>query len=584
MILSRITALQPFVENGDPTRSQMALQQSKQATVLIDGEYPMVMSGFEPYLKDANYAVKIAKNDGEVLYKDKHMMVIRYIDGTIDMIPSNPYTRFNNKIKFKKNDILMDSLVMKNGIISNGKNLLTAITPFYGWNYQDAVVISETCAKKLTSKHDVDLEIFLEENEVLDPINGFYLPKINSILQPGDIIYRKRRISYTNKKEIFKEPVEVYSDGYYKVYSIEIYPQNLNTTNRKYELIMKRVLVQLDNYRKKVYDELSKKGLSSQEIENILYIAKKPKQTTFKLSYNKELTGTYIKIKLISEEPAIVGDKLANRHGNKGVISIIVPDDKMMKVTINGKEETIDLLLNPLGIISRMNISQIFELSTSLSLEIMKHQLRSMKEEERKDYILKVINTLDHTKNNWYTKQTEQQIRNKKIDDKFINEFYFLAPPFENNIYNVYNLMNLVGAKSEYPVYDPISKQTRDLAVGYLYTYKLLHMVKNKYSARSIGKYMRKTMQPVKGRSQKGGQRFGEMEVWALLGYDAHENLKEFLTLKSDHPKSKHEYISAVLHNIPYELNLKEKTETNKLLMAYFRLLGLDIGQDKKSN
>lgn len=582
MILSRLTALQPFVESGDPTRSQMAFQQSKQSTVLINGEYPMVMSGFEPYLKNANYTVKIAKNDGEVLYKDKHMMVIRYADGTIDLILSTPYTRFNNKIQFKKNDILMDSIVMKNGIISNGTNLLTAITPFYGWNYQDAVVISESCAEKLTSRHDVDLEIFLEENEILDPIDGYYLPKVNSILNPGDLIYRKRRISYNNKKELFKEPVEVYSDGTYKVYGIEIYPQNLNTTNRKYELVMKRILVQLDNYRKKVWKELEEKGLSSREIENILYIAKKPKQETFKMSSNKELTGTYIKIKLINDEPAIVGDKLANRHGNKGVISIIVPDDKMMKVNVNGKEETIDLLLNPMGIISRMNVSQIFELSTSMCLQIMKHQLRSMKEDERKDYILKAVKTLDHTKNNWYFKQTEQQIKNKKIDDKFIDEFYFLAPPFENSINNIYNLMKLIGVKSEYPVYDPIAKQTRNLAVGYLYTYKLVHMVKNKYSARSIGRYMRKTMQPVKGRTQKGGQRFGEMEVWALLGYDAHENLKEFLTLKSDHPSSKHEYIASVLHNIPYKLELTNKTETNKLLMAYFRLLGIDVGQDDK--
>jgi DNA-directed RNA polymerase subunit beta len=581
MILSRLTLLQPFVENGDPTRSQMALQQSKQSTILTHGEYPMVMSGFEPFLKEANYATKLAKDNGKVLYKDKHMMVIQYDNGKIDTILPNIYTRFTNKTKFKKNDILMDSMVMRNGIISNGKNLLTAITPFYGWNYQDSVVISESCAEKLTSRHEVDLEIFLEENEVLEPVNGLYLPKINSVLKRGDVIYRKRRISYSNKKEIFKEPLEVYSDGTYKVHSMEIYPQNLNTTNRKYELVMKKILTQLENYRTKVFNDLSEKGLSKREIEEILYISKKPKQKSFKLSSNKELTGTYIKIKLVHDEPAIVGDKLANRHGNKGVISIVVPDEKMMKVNVNGEEKTMDLLLNPMGIISRMNVSQIFELSTGLSLDIMKTQLRNMEEDKRKDYILKAVNTLDNTKNHWYSKQTEQQIKNKKIDDKFIDEFYFLAPPFENDIHNVYNLMNMVGTKSEYPVYDPISQTTKDLAVGYLYTYKLVHMVEHKYSARSIGKYMRKTMQPVKGRTQKGGQRFGEMEVWALLGYDASENLKEFLTLKSDHPDSKHEYISSVLHNLPYELELEEKTETNKLLMSYFRLLGLDMGDGK---
>lgn len=584
-IISNITGIQPFIANGDPTRSQMSVQQGKQSTTLQYGEAPLIRSGCESDLLHSN-TLFIAKNDGNVIFKNNKIFVVKYVNDVIDYYYVTQYNRILKTNNFKKNDILIDSISHKNGILTTGLNLFTAIRGYKGWNYQDGIVISESASKKLASYHINKVEIFIDEDEILIPVNGKFVPSMGTKFKKGDIIYKKQKLSYNNKKTLYKEPHIEFSDNEYEVTGIEIYPGKINSVNRKYELVMKKLLIDYSTRREKIREDLKNKKVSDNDIEKILYMAKYPKENSrFKLTNNKKFEGTYIKLELTHIDSAVVGDKLANRHGNKGIITKIVPDDEMLRtVDYDGIEKPIELILNPMGLISRMNISQIFELSLAYSLKKIIFDLKKIEDiSKRKEILLNYIKMIDRTKNNWYFKQTYYQFEKIDLTDEFLDTMFFLEPAFESSkIEDIYNLMNTVNVKSEYPVFDPLTKRSSNCGVGYIYTYKLVHMVAKKVSSRSVGSYINKTMQPVKGRSQGGGQRFGEMECWGLLAYEALKNLKETLTLKSDQPNMKKLYINDVFtlpENEEYSLNVPKNTntETINLLLAYFLSMGIEI-------
>jgi DNA-directed RNA polymerase subunit beta len=279
-----------------------------------------------------------------------------------------------------------------------------------------------------------------------------------------------------------------------------------------------------------------------------------------------------------------VGDKIGNRHGNKGVITKIVPQNEMPQLK-DGR--FVDICINPLGIISRMNVGQVFETNLAMSLNDIKIKLTKMISENKdqteiKKYLLKYIKILDNTKENWYYKQFKSQLKDSVIDNDFIKTLSLIEPPFESSsIEKVLEAMKYTNTPSEYKLFDPVNKEfiLNPICVGFLYFFRMVHIAEHKISARGISSYNRKTLQPTAGRKAHGGQRCGEMETNCLIGHGALKNLNEFMTTKSDCIDLKNQYIKSVIDSnyIKDETYLSSIPETVNLLKNYLLVAGLDM-------
>jgi DNA-directed RNA polymerase subunit beta len=277
-----------------------------------------------------------------------------------------------------------------------------------------------------------------------------------------------------------------------------------------------------------------------------------------------------------------VGDKIGNRHGNKGVIAKIIPHDKMPQIE-DGRH--LDICINPLGIISRMNLGQLYELRLSMILEDLKGILTVMisqgaTQKSIKDFLLGFIKIVDKTEGSWYFKQFKSQLP-KVIDDEFINELTIIQPPFEScKIEDIQQAIAYTSTKFKQEVYDALSKTklVNKIAVGYIYFFRMVHIAAEKLAARGIGSYAKRTLQPLGGRKNKGGQRCGEMETACIIGHDAPCNLFEFLTTKSDCIDLKNRYIRDFIDTdlVDDTKELDTRPESVKLLNAYLTVLGVD--------
>jgi DNA-directed RNA polymerase subunit beta len=276
-----------------------------------------------------------------------------------------------------------------------------------------------------------------------------------------------------------------------------------------------------------------------------------------------------------------VGDKMANRHGNKGVISRIVPEEKMPQLE-DGRH--LDICINPLGIISRMNIGQLFELHLAMSVYDLKQNLNQMlkdgkSQEEIKKYLLNYIKIIDKT-DGWYYTQFEEQLP-EEIDEQFIEELSIIQPPFEScKIDDVMKALSYTDTKFKQQIYDPLSKTylQNEIAVGYIYFHRMVHIAEEKLAARGIATYAKRTLQPLGGRKNKGGQRCGEMETACIIGHDAPLNLFEFLTTKSDCIDLKNRYIREVIDPtlLDDSKEVDPRPESVKLLNSYLTVIGVD--------
>ena len=278
--------------------------------------------------------------------------------------------------------------------------------------------------------------------------------------------------------------------------------------------------------------------------------------------------------------PIKVGDKIGNRHGNKGVISNIVPHDKMPKLD-DGRH--MDICINPLGIISRMNIGQLYELHLGMSVNDLKENLHKMidsKDKKIKKYILDYIKLLDNTKGSWYYKQFKEQIPDEITHD-FVKELSIIQPPFESsNLEQIEEALKYTNTDFKYDVTDPISQQKliNQIAVGFMYFFRMVHIAENRLAARGIASYAKRTLQPLAGRKNRGGQRCGEMETACLIAHNAEKNLHEFQTTKSDCIDLKNKYIREQIEtdSMKNEEKIDEVSESVKLLNSYLTVIGVD--------
>ncbi len=588
----------PFCEHDDQTRLQMASSQMRQSIMLKEFDEPMIKSGCESAYTNYTQFVKVAKNNGEVIYIDQKYLIVVYDNNDVDIFDvafrkiyvehmdfMNIYVKPGDK--FKAGDILAESNYCKNGEITFGKNLLTGVMIYYGNNYEDGIVISDRLVKEdvFTSVHYKDLSFTVPPHKVLLTLDSeSYKPLPNEFdtVKSGSPYAIMKSLTSDDMYSPFSENLVLEADKTYLIPEVRIYCNSWNDDIPEYkEWVEKTIEEQIEKdkcLQRILKDKLSKEDAHRFIRENGLDIS----SFTGKFKNKREkINGIYVEMTGVHFRRIQVGDKIANRHGNKGVISRIIPHEKMPQIE-DGRH--LDICINPLGIISRMNIGQLYELRLSMILEDLKATIMKMLSSENqktiKKFLLDFIKIIDKTEGNWYFNQFKQQLP-KAINEEFIQNLCLFQPPFEScKIEDIQEAIKYTQTKFKQTVYDPLSKteMLNKIAVGHIYFFRMVHIAAEKLAARGIGSYAKRTLQPLGGRKNKGGQRCGEMETACIIGHDAPCNLFEFLTTKSDCIDLKNRYIRNFIDSdlVDESKELDTRPESVKLLNAYLTVLGVD--------
>lgn len=609
-------SLVPFLEHDDQTRLQMASSQTRQAIMLQKFDQPMIKSGCEHLYTDRTQFVKIAKKSGKVVHVDTNYIIVKYDDNTVDIFNIAYRKIYISNLDvmqvyvkegdtFSAGDILAESNFCKDGSINIGKNLLTGVMIYFGYNYEDGIVISKRLQEEglMTSVHFEEMSFDINPYNVLlslDP-NGDYkpLPKVGDRISKGDpyAIMKAFPEQQMDFFDIFNDEKMLRAKYDLIITEVNIYANQWNSTIPEYknwvEAKIKEQLDEESKVRLVISENLEKTEAKSfikqNDLEKFSHTGK------FKMK-GEEINGIRVEIVGIHFRPIQIGDKVGNRHGNKGIISNIIDHEKMPMLA-DGRH--FDIILNPLGTISRMNIGQLFELHMGMSLHDLKNHskhilerrfpsIKSFTDEQIqklvREYLLGYVKIIDNTDGEWYYTQFERELP-KVIDHKFIEELSLIQPPFESvNMAKIREALEYTETQFLYDVYDPQAKKVihNPLAVGYEYIFKMTHISATRLAARGIGSYARKTLQPLAGIKNRGGQRCGEMETACLIGHNAHENLFEFLTTKSDCIDLKNRFIKETLDADAISMIDPEESEDSiipesvKLLNAYLTALGVD--------
>ena len=586
----------PFCEHDDQTRLQMASSQMRQSIMLKSFDEPMIKSGSETLFTDYTQFIKRAKKDGEVVHIDQKYLIVQYIDGELQIFDIefrkiyvehmdflNIYVKPGDK--FKAGDILAESNFCKNGEITFGKNLLTGVMIYYGNNYEDGIVISDRLVNEdiFTSVHFKDLSFTVPPHKVLLSLEKDRykpIPEEFETIKRGTPYAIMKSLSSEDLYSIFGEDLILEAEKKFVISEVKLHANSWNEDIPEYNDWMNKTIekqVEKEKYLQNILKEkLSKEEAARVIKENHLDLF----SFTGKYKEKREkINGVYIQMTGIHFRRIQVGDKIANRHGNKGVVSRIIPHDKMPQIE-DGRH--LDICINPLGIISRINLGQLYELRMSMILENLKNALKEIikeSQEDAKNFLLGFIKLIDKT-DGWYYEQFEQQLP-ETIDQTFIDNLTIIQAPFRScRIEDIHQAAEYTDTKFKQQIYDPLSKTTflNKIAVGYIYFFRMVHIAAEKLAARGIGSYAKRTLQPLGGRKNKGGQRCGEMETACIIGHDAPCNLFEFLTTKSDCIDLKNRYIRNFIDSnlVDESKELDTRPESVKLLNAYLTILGVD--------
>ena len=613
------TSFVPLCEHDDPVRLQMSSSQQRHAVMLQNFDSAIVQSGIEGMYSNYTSFLYTAKDDGTVIYKNKDIVIVKYNNGTFQTLHVGYrklyisvldfyHVYYNVGDTFKKGDIIAESNFMKSGKICLGKNLRVCITPYYGLNYEDAIVLSERVRreKMFTSVHYKEIVIEVPKNKVLLNITDNkdtykVIPNIGDHVKRGEVIAKLKTIDKERfPSVIFEKCSDVKSDEDGEVIDVKVYANKWNTDFEQFNDFVKSSIAKNKIERDNLVKEVSE-YLNSDELEQLVSTLDINKSEKNNYKYKGDvIDGVRIELTLKYDRDLQIGDKLANRHGNKGTISKFVPDELM---PINQEDGTrADIVINPLGIISRMNVGQVFECHLSEAvMNLRKKCLADLHPESGNDpdvdsvkkYINGFIDIIDCTENKTYSKQAKEIINGLGYNQlcSLINNFTVIQPPFQSIGTNeLQKAMEYTNTKYEVRVFDPVCKKEikNDLVFGWLYYMKLNHISQDKIAYRGIGPYSAKTNQPLCGKSRKGGQRLGEMEIWAVIAHGDEKNLNEFITTKSDSIQLRNKYIS---HCIGNEELLADQDDDRvpqslRLLESCLKSVGIDfkINSNETSN
>ena len=540
MVVSVATAMIPFLENDDTNRALMGSNMQKQAVPLLRPENPIVATGMEYKAAVDSGVVVLAKRDGEVTYVGADYIKIRATNGEIDeyklikFLRSNHGTCINQRPivavgqKVKEHEVIADGPATSNGEISLGRNALIGFMTWEGYNYEDAVLINERLVRDdvYTSIHIEEYELEARDTKLgpeeitrdipnvgedaLKDLDDRGIIRVGAEVTAGDILVGK----VTPKGETELTAEERLLRAIFGEKAREVRDTSLRVPHGEYGTI-----VDVKVFTRENSAELSP-GVN---VVVRCYIAQKRKIS--------------------------VGDKMAGRHGNKGVVSRILPSEDMPFLPDG---TPLDIVLNPLGVPSRMNIGQVLEVHLGYAAKALGWNICTpVFDGAHEDDIRKCFAMAEE-----FTKSDEYKDKNSaKLDFSRIP----LTADAKTQLYD--------GRTGE-PFDNPVT-------VGYMYYLKLHHLVDDKIHARSTGPYSLVTQQPLGGKAQFGGQRFGEMEVWALEAYGAAYTLQEILTVKSDDVVGRVKTYESIVkgQNIPKP----GVPESFKVLIKELQSLGLDV-------
>jgi len=517
-IISIATSLIPFMEHNDGQRSLMGTNMQRQAVPLVKAEAPIVGTGVEARAARDSGHVALANEDGVVVKVEAANIEIQNKKGAIDKYPLNKFLRSNSSTcinqhpvvelgqKVKKGDVLSDGPSIDNGELSLGRNVLVAFMTWEGFNYEDAVIISERLVKE-----DIYSSIHIE-NYTIDVRDTKLGPEVITNDIPN---ISEEKLKNLDEDGIIRIGAEISSGD---ILVGKITPKGETTLSAEEKLL--RAI--FGEKAKDVRD--SSLYLEHGEHGKVVDIKIFSREDGDKLSAGVLQS---IQVSVANLRKIQVGDKMSGRHGNKGVISKVVPIEDMPYMADG---TPIDIILSPLGIISRMNLGQLLETHLGFAAKKLGYRIMSP-----------ALNGI-----------SEDQIK---------GELVRAGLPEDGKI-------TLYDGKTGNP-YD------HKITVGYKYVLKLNHMVEDKIHQRSIGPYSLITQQPLGGKAQFGGQRFGEMEVWALEGYGAAHTLQEMLTIKSDDVPGRSKAYEAIIKG--EEIEKLNVPESFNVLIRELKGLGLNV-------
>lgn len=521
-VISAATSLIPFLEHDDANRALMGSNMQRQAVPSVHPQMPLVGTGNEEFVARDSGRVTLAKEDGEVTKADAAHIVVHTKEGTHTyhlnkFKRSNQYTTINQKPivqvgqKVKKGDIIADGPSTDQGVLALGQNLLVAFVPYFGGNFEDAIVLSERVAQqdRFTSIFIQDFTCDVRDTKLGPEVTTADIPNVS-----------EEKLRNLDEEGIIRIGAEVRAGD---ILVGKISPKG-ETELTAEEKLLRSIFGEKarDVKDSSLYLPHGKSG----RVVNIKIFSRE-RGDKLDLGVIKR-----IQIEVAQLRRVRAGDKLAGRHGNKGVISQIRPVEDMPYLADG---TPVDIVLNPLGVASRMNLGQILE--THLGIAAHKLGYRAVtpvfvgaSEED----IQKELESAGYPKNG------KMVVYDGKTGKRF----------------------------------------DQDVTVGYIYMLKLNHLVEDKIHMRSIGPYSLVTQQPLGGKAQFGGQRFGEMEVWALEGHGAAYTLQEILTIKSDDVLGRAAAFEAVVKG--EKIQTSNNSSAFNVLMNEIQALGLKVEPIKK--
>ena len=559
MVFSVATSMVPFLQNDDANRALMGSNMQRQAVPLLKTDAPVVGTGMEAKAAVDSGVTILCKRDGVVELSSSEKIIVRADeDGTCDEYNVIKFARSNQGNcmnqrpivfkgdKVKKGEVIADGASTSNGELALGKNPLIGFMTWEGDNYEDAVLLSERLVKD-----DVYTSVHIEEYEsdardtklgpeeitrdlaglsqdVLKNLDENGIIRIGAEVRAGDILVGK----VTPKGETELTAEEKLLRAIFGEKAREVRDTSLRVPHGAYGVVMDIKIFTRENG-----DELPPGVTKSVRV----YIAQKRKIS--------------------------VGDKMAGRHGNKGVVSRVLPAEDMPFLP-NGRP--LDIVLNPLGVPSRMNIGQVLELHLGLASEVLGFKVSTPIFDGAKegDITKELEMANDYVNTEW----EEFEAKYKDYVDEGVMKYLYENRDHREEWKGVpidkSGKVQLRDGRTGEAIPAPVS-------IGFMHYLKLHHLVDDKIHARSTGPYSLVTQQPLGGKAQFGGQRFGEMEVWALEAYGASSTLQEILTVKSDDVVGRVKTYEAIIkgENIPDP----GTPESFKVLLKEFQSLGLDV-------
>ena len=532
-VISVATSLIPFLEHDDANRALMGSNMQRQAVPLLRPERALVGTGLETQVARDSGMVPISRVNGTVTYVDANAIVVQDEDG-------NDHTHFLQKYQRSNQDtclnqrpivrcgdpvivgqVMADGSACEGGEIALGQNVLIAYMPWEGYNYEDALLVSERLVTDdlYTSVHiekyeiearqtklgpeEITREIPNVAEESLGNLDEMGIIRVGAFVESGDILVGK----VTPKGESDQPPEEKLLRAIFGEKARDVRDNSLRVPGTE-----RGRVVDVRIYTREQGDELPPGA------------------------------NMVVRVYVAQRRKIQVGDKMAGRHGNKGIISRILPREDMPYLPDG---TPVDIVLNPLGVPSRMNVGQVFELLMGWAASNLDCRVRIVPFDEM------------------YGAEKSQQ-----TVETFLKEA--AKQPGKGWVYDPEDpgKLQLRDGRTGLPFDQPV-------AVGYSHFLKLVHLVDDKIHARSTGPYSLVTQQPLGGKAQQGGQRLGEMEVWALEAYGAAYTLQELLTVKSDDMQGRNEALNAIVKGKP--IPRPGTPESFKVLMRELQSLGLDI-------